>query len=173
MDDTPSGLVLFGICFGVIATFVVLLWLVNYLKGWRPSHMSSAPERQAVAAGTPPVHVPVLDTGSTARTSAAPAGGTDVAAPDTTAAEGGTGEWEAPRISTRLSDTETIALLAAQRGADGKHRYSANQIHGLVGGSRAAVLDQVRALRDGAPPVFRPLTPEQQQVRHQLQLDQR
>ncbi len=73
-----------------------------------------------------------------------------------------------------LSDAETIALLAAQRKPDGKHRYSANQIAILVGGNRNAVLARVKELRAGAPPVvFRPLAPEQQQLRDQLQLDQR
>jgi hypothetical protein len=92
--------------------------------------------------------------------------------PDTDAPEGGTEGWNTPRLSTRLSDTETIALLAAQRGKNGKHRYLANQIHGLVGGARADVLAQVRAVRDGAPTVFRPLTDEQQ-LRQQLQLGER
>jgi hypothetical protein len=64
-----------------------------------------------------------------------------------------------------------VALLAAQRRKDGKHRYSANQIHALVGGSRAAVLDQMRELRADAPMVFRPLTDEQQQLRAELRLD--
>jgi hypothetical protein len=65
------------------------------------------------------------------------------ALPDTDAPDSGT----LPRLSLRLSDAEMIALLAAQRGTDGKHRYSANQIHTLVGGARADVLGQVRTLR--------------------------
>jgi hypothetical protein len=37
----PSGLVLFGIAFVLASLLVFSLWLINYLKGWRPSHMSS------------------------------------------------------------------------------------------------------------------------------------
>jgi len=122
--------------------------------------------------GSEPVHVPVPDTSTaTARGAGAPAG-TDAVLPDTGALEADTVGWAPPRLSLHLSDAETIALLALQRDKSGKYRHSANKIYALVGGSRKAVLDQIGAVRDGAPAVFRPLTPEQQQVREQLQLDQ-
>lgn len=176
MDDTPNGLLLFGISFGVLLTFVLVLWAINVLPGKVRGlfNMSTSDDTPpAPSAGTGVVHVPVLHTGSEVGTTSRALGGTEVAAPDTDALEDGTEGWNTPRISTRLSDTETIALLAAQRGKDGKHRYSANQIHGLVGGARADVLAQVRALREGAPAVFPPLTPEQQQLRRELQLGER
>lgn len=143
------------------------------LLHWRPSHMSSAVDATPPHAGTEAVHVPVRDTGTAASTSTSAAGGTDGTAPDTDAANAGTSGWEAPRLSTRLTDTETVTLLAVQRGKDGKHRYSANQIHALIGGARADVLAQVREVRQDAPAVFRPLSDEQQQLREQLQLSQR
>lgn len=33
MDDTPNGLVLFGISFGVLVVFVIALWATNVLPG--------------------------------------------------------------------------------------------------------------------------------------------
>jgi hypothetical protein len=168
---TPEQWVI-GLVISLLA-FVGLVWLL-----WRYSprtdgarDMSSAPTQPAAHAGTQVIHVPVLHTSSSERTSTTPAPGTEAAAPDTDVAEAGTEGWNTPRISTRLSDAETVALLAAQRGKDGKHRYSANQIHGLVGGARADVLAQVRQLREGAPAVFPPLSPEQQQLRRELQLE--
>jgi len=83
---------------------------------WRPSHMSSSEDRAAAAAGTEAVHVPVLNTGTPASTGNGEPGGTESTPPDTDAAEGGTESWAAPRISTRLSDTETVTLLAVQHG---------------------------------------------------------
>jgi hypothetical protein len=81
-------------------------------------------------------------------------------------------DWELPRLSARLSDAEMIVLLATQRRADGKHRYSANQIQTLIGGDRNTVLARVKELRYNAPPiVYRPLAPEQQQLRDPLRLD--
>jgi hypothetical protein len=171
--DMPSGLTIFAIGFCVMGMFVLLLWAINVVPGkvrawW---NMSTSAERPTAAAGTQPVHVPVPSPGTSAGTSAEMAGGTHVVGPDTDAADGGTEGWNTPRLSLRLSDAETIALLAAQRGPDGKHRYSANAIHALIGGYRKDVLDQVRAIRDGAPVVYPPLTPEQAQLRSQLQLD--
>jgi hypothetical protein len=49
------------------------------------------------------------------------------------------GGWELPRVSRHISDGELIVLLAALRASSGKHRFSANQIAALVGGSRNAV----------------------------------
>src|SRR5262245_33482928 len=43
--------------------------------------------------------------------------------------------WELPCVSRHISDGEPIMLLAAMRGKDGKHRFSANKIARLVGGS--------------------------------------
>ena len=83
-------------------------------------------------------------------------------------------DWELPRLSARLSDAEMIVLLATQRRADGKHRYSANQIQTLIGGDRNTVLARVKEPRETRlPAVYRPLAPEQQQLRDQLRLDQR
>jgi hypothetical protein len=152
------------------AEIVERAWVA--LLHWRPFVMVNPQDERATVAGTEAVHVPVRNTSTTPSTTTTDVGGTEGALPDTDAAEGDTEEWSTPRISTRLSDTEMIALLAAQRGKDGKHRYSANQIHGLVGGARADVLAQVRTIREDAPAMFRPLSNEQQHLREQLQLDQ-
>lgn len=78
---------------------------------------------------------------------------------------------QAVRISRRLTDVELIALLAVQRTAAGKERFSANAIAALMGGTRAEVLVQVRASRNVAPPAaFPPLSAEQQAAREQLGL---
>jgi hypothetical protein len=175
MDDTPNGLLLFGICFGVIGTFVLLLWGVNYLKGWRPAHMSTSDEarpapRQSVK--------PVLDQSAPTRlhdqTSAAPAGGleppADRVAPDMDAEQTGLDGWEMPRVSRYLKDDEFIIFLASQKLPNGKYRLSANDIVKTVRGDRTEVLAIVRQVREPAPE-FRPLTDEQQRLRHELQLE--
>jgi len=163
---------IYGLLASVIV-FGVMAWLFyRYTHPRDEAHnMSSAPAQPAAAAGTQVVHVSVPSPGMAERTSVAPAASTAAAAPDTDAAEDGTEGWNTPRLSLRLSDAEMIALLAAQRGKDGKHRYSANAIHTLVGGSRADVLAQVRQLRADAPAVFRPLSDEQQRARAALGLD--
>jgi hypothetical protein len=93
---------------------------------------------------------------------------------DTDAVRAGTGERtgsEAVRISRRMADVELIALLAVQRTAEGKERFSANAIAALIGGTRSEVLAQVRAIRNVAPPpTFPPLSQEQQAAREQLGL---
>jgi hypothetical protein len=76
------------------------------------------------------------------------------------------------RISRYLTDDEFLTMLAAQKLRSGKYRMSANDIVKAVGGDRTRVLGIVRQIRE-APAEFKPLTPEQQQVREQLQLDQR
>jgi len=87
---------------------------------------------------------------------------------DTSGLDDGT---ETPRISRRLSDTEVVTLLAVQRAPGGRHRFSANQIAQLVGGTRADVLAQVRAIRDTTPPAeYRAISPEQKAVREWLDL---
>ena len=96
---------------------------------------------------------------------------------DTDAVRAGTGERtgsEALRISRRMADVELIALLAVQRTPEGKERFSANAIAALIGGTRAEVLAQVRAIRNVTPPPsFPPLSAEQQAAREQLGLSQR
>ena len=67
-----------------------------------------------------------------------------------------------------MAEAEIVALLAVQRLPDGAYRYSANAIAALVGGTRATVLDQIRALRN--LPELRPLTPEQERARRELGL---
>jgi hypothetical protein len=135
--------------------------------------MSSGDTGVDAATGTQVVHVPVPSTSTAAGTTSERASGTGINKPDTNAAEAGTEGWEAPRLSLRPTDQEMIAYLAVVRGKDGKHRYSANAIHDLVGGSRADVLAQIKAIREGTPAVFAPLTDEQSAFREQLQLDQR
>jgi hypothetical protein len=66
-----------------------------------------------------------------------------------------------------MSDAELIALLAVQRDDQNKHRFSANKIAALVGGTREDVLDQIRAVRN--LPDYQPLTPEQQEVREWME----
>lgn len=69
------------------------------------------------------------------------------AAPDMGAADA-----DMPRVSRNITDNEMIVLLSMVRGKDGNHRYSANQIHTLVGGDRNAVLARVKELRATTPP---------------------
>jgi hypothetical protein len=79
---------------------------------------------------------------------------------------------ELDRSLYRMSDTDEIAVLAVQRKEDGSYRHSANEIAALMHGTRADVLDQIRAIRGAAPAVtpsvsppihkaqYRPLTPD-------------
>lgn len=78
--------------------------------------------------------------------------------------QGGTGSASGVR---RMSDAELIALLAVQRDDQNKHRFSANKIAALVGGTREDVLDQIRAVRN--LPDYQPLTPEQQEAREWME----
>jgi hypothetical protein len=162
----------------IVATFVALSMLFHYRVEIVHFIMSRLPARPVADAGMDAVYIPVSRTGMEHHTSE-PAGigmGTVAqgAAPDIDAANAGMDDdsYKPPRISTHLSDAEMIVLLAAQRGKDGKHRFSANAIHALIGGDRNTVLARVKELRSGTPAVFTPLTPEQQEFRTQLQLDQ-
>lgn len=71
----------------------------------------------------------------------------DGAAPDIDAEN-----TDMPRLSRTLGDGELIVLLAAQRGKDGKHRFSGNDIFKLMGGDRNAVLAKIKAVRATPPP---------------------
>lgn len=70
--------------------------------------------------------------------------------------------WEMPRTSRHNTDAERIVYLAAQLESDGKYRFSANKIADFMGGTRADVLEQVKAVRTS--PTYQPLTPEKQPV---------
>jgi hypothetical protein len=138
---------------------------------WRPYHMSSYMPDVDGDASTTVVHVPVRRTGTVGGTAEMVRDDQCSGVSDTDAAQAGTDEWESPRISTRLSDDDLIVMLAAQRGAQGKWRFSANKIFELIGGSRATVLATVKAIQQGAlPPEFPSLSVEQQATREQLQL---
>jgi hypothetical protein len=52
-----------------------------------------------------------------------------------------------PHFKRDMSDSEWIAYMAVARGKNGKHRFSANQIHTAIGGDRNAVLARVKELR--------------------------
>lgn len=54
-----------------------------------------------------------------------------------------------------ITKDDWIASMARAKDAAGKWVFSANQIYAAVGGHRASVLDQIRAIRDDAPAVFR------------------
>lgn len=73
------------------------------------------------------------------------------------------------RLSQRMSDEECITWLAVQKTPEGKDRFSANKIADLVGGTRADVLNQIRAIR--SLPRFSQMTPEQELLRRNLELD--
>jgi hypothetical protein len=171
MDDTPNGLLLFGIAFVLASLFVLTLWAVNVLPGkvralLTPRDMSSANDAPAApAADMEPVYIPVSRYGMEP-------GGMDAppsAAPDIDAQNTGM-----PRVSRDITSNELIVLLAVMRGPDRKPRFSANAIHTLVGGDRNTVMAKVKEIRNGPDaPVFPPRTPEQQQVRAELQLDGR
>jgi hypothetical protein len=182
MDMQPYHL-LVGSGMALIIGVLCLVWgdrpdLAEHIRRLfadRPvRNMSSKETDDRVEGGTAVVHVPVLRTGTEAGTSQVVLDEGDADLADTTAAETGTGDWSVPRISTRLSDDNLVVMLAAQRGPQGKWRFSANKIHDLVGGSRAAVLAQVKEIQQGTPPAqFRPLTDEQQTAREQLGLPPR
>jgi len=95
------------------------------------------------AASMEPVYIPV----SSMPYQAGGMENDEAAAPDIDAENTGM-----PRLSNKLTDGEMVVLLSTQRGKDGKHRYSANQIHTLVGGDRNAVMARVKELRAGVPP---------------------
>jgi hypothetical protein len=132
--------------YGQLASLITfgVLWRLFYRytrpRDEAPSHMSSSAGAPDADAGMDAVYIPVSQTGMARQTSAAPIGADrgmgaapDRAAPDIDAAEAGMDGWpQAPRVSTHLSDAETIALLAVQRRGDGKHSYSANAIHRLA-----------------------------------------
>jgi hypothetical protein len=141
----PSGLVLFGISLGVISAFVLFLWAVNYLKGWRPRDMSSREETHAPESRPALVHVPV----PSISTDPPPA---KVVPADTDAANADTDPWAMPPASRHLSNEQIIIFLAAQKLPNGKWRFSANDIYELVKGPRADVLKMIRELRE--PPVI-------------------
>jgi len=175
--DMPSGLTIFAIGFCLMGTFLLFLWGVNYLKGWRPRDMSSAPAQPAAPKQSARLVVDQSAATSLAQqTSAAPTSGLEPAAdrglPDMDAEQTGLAQWEMPRVSRYLTDDEFLTMLAAQKLRDGRWRLSANKIVAMVGGDRTYVLGIIRQVRE-APTEFKPLTPEQQQVRQQLQLDGR
>lgn len=67
-------------------------------------------------------------------------------------------------VSTKMPDREMIILLATQRTADNKHRWSANDVAKFVGGTREDVLAIIRSVRGEAkqaeqkpPSQYRPL----------------
>lgn len=95
------------------------------------------------------------------------AGGMDApprAAPDMDAPHAGM-----PTLSRDITDDALLAFLAVVRGKDGKPRYSANAIHGLVGGDRNTVLAKIKEIRSGpSAPIYPPRTPEQRQLREEL-----
>jgi hypothetical protein len=94
------------------------------------------------AAGMETVYIPVSHTGmeSGDMDDAAPA------PPDMDAVHAGI-----PQFKRDITDGEWIAYMAVAR-KDGKHRFSANQIHAAVGGDRNTVLARVREIREIKPP---------------------
>jgi hypothetical protein len=134
-----------------LAIAAVVLVPAATIRAWWPEVsaqigrliMSRPGETHARAADTEAVHVPVLSTETTA---SAAAGALDIS-----------DDFEMPRVGRRLSDGEIVTMLAAQKRADGKYRFSANEIYGLVKGPRAEVLTQIREIRDGpGEPVYPP-----------------
>lgn len=176
MDDTPNGLLLFAISFGVLLIFVLLLWAINVLPGKVRAYLNMLSEDVQPAAPARSAK-PVLDrsapTSLERQTSTPEVSGLDADdngdLPDMDA-ENTT--WEAPRVSPYLNDNEFIVFLASQKLRNGKYRLSANDIVKAAHSDRTEVLAIVRQVREAAAE-FKPLTPEQAQVREQLQLDQR
>jgi hypothetical protein len=141
-------------------------------RAWLTAHyLTSSSDRAPLDdADTEPIHVSIQRIDTSASIGGRAATDTDGGLPDTDAADG----WTMPRLSRHISDGELIVILAALRAPSGKHRFSANQIAALVGGGHNATMARVKELRRDAPPVvYRALAPEQQQLRDQLQLDQR
>lgn len=139
-----------GVGFGVTVLIAHLITEVPEGGGpmryerWRAAFVMSRERRAAHhAAGMDAGNIPVSRYGMDA-------GGMDdppPAAPDIDAVNAGM-----PRLSRDITDNEMIVLLAAQRGKDKKYRYSANAIHGLVGGDRNTVLATIKSIRDVPPP---------------------
>lgn len=70
-----------------------------------------------------------------------------------------------PRLSRDITDSDMVVFLAVVRNADGKYRYSANDIFSLVKGDRNTVLAKVREIRNVPQPAeFRTLDTHQQPV---------
>jgi hypothetical protein len=127
------------------------------LSGVALDNMSSLEDGEVVDNGPGVAHVPALsaDTG----------GGIDSQVDNN----------EIPRISTRLSAREVVYTLASQVDEHGKFVASGNQVFAMVNKSpwsmgKIAVQDIVRSVQQGTPPpVYRPLTPEHQAFRDELE----
>jgi hypothetical protein len=164
----PSSLVLFALSFGVLLTFVLVLWAINYLKGWRPSHMTSTTTAPASAS-------PVARTLPAMRADS----GQGIATPGNAvnaALTGNTLPDEAREIirfqraveavvaligSGKVGQTEAIEIIfGCKRSGRADSPYAR---------ARAAVQAQLGPIG----PAYPPLTPEQALLRSQLQLDGR
>lgn len=134
MDDTPNGIALFLICLGVISAFVVFLWAVNYLKGWRPAHISSVKHSQEAPTGTPRVmsRSGEVDQQAVSMVPLVPLPGT----------------WlDVGELAHNLTEAQLLEVLALARDAKGKYRYSGKKIYALVGGNHGMFLATMRQLR--------------------------
>jgi len=165
-DDTPFGLVLFAISFGLMLAFVLVLWAVNVL----PQKVREIMSRllalmQSDSGGLNQSVDQSANTSLEAQTTPAPDTGLNADLPDMDAENS-----PMPRISAYLTDDEFLVFLARQKNRGGGWRLSANAVVKIVGGDRTQVLKVIREIREG-PAEFKPLTPEQQATRHALGLE--
>lgn len=90
--------------------------------------------------------------------------------PDTNAMRTSTPEddrttLEPPIISHKMTDVELIAVLTVQKDERGSYRFSANKIADFVGGTRADVLAEIKAIRNPSLPAqYQPLNDQRQPV---------
>ena len=165
-DDMPSGLVIFALGFGLLLTFVLLLWAVNVLPAKVREIMSRAPT--LVGSVFPGLDRSVDQSAPTSlepQTTPTPETGLNADSPDMDAEE-----WQMPRVSAYLADDEFLVMLARQKTRGGGWRLSANAIVKVVGADRTQVLSTIRAVREG-PAEFPALTSEQQAARQTLGLN--
>lgn len=90
--------------------------------------------------------------------------------PDTNAVRTSTLEddrttFEPPIISHKMTDVELIAVLTVQKDERGGYRFSANKIADFVGGTRADVLAEIKAIRNPSSSArYHPLNDQRQPV---------
>ncbi len=153
-----------------LAAFGVLTWLLwrYFPRDGRPHNMSTSTDSpRSDSAGLDQSIDQSAPTSLDAQTTPVPATGLNAATPDMDAEN-----WPMPPVSAYLTDQEFLVMLARQKTRAGSWRLSANAIVKVVGGDRTQVLKTIRDVREG-PAELRPLSPEQQQLREQLQLERR
>lgn len=152
-DYLAAYILLAAVAVGVISMLVG--WVAEHLPERRATRVMSRPTRRPRKLRRASVYIPVWHTDGIS-------GGMEnpkPALPDIDAPKAGM-----VQISLDIKDNDLIAVLTMLR-KDGKPRYSANEIHKIVGGDRNTVLARVKEIRSTpAAPVYRPLTEDKKPV---------